>query len=152
MINPSLVRQAGVLPYRVVDGTVECMLITSRTSRRWIVPKGHIEPGLTPRETARFEAYEEAGLSGVIGRRSIGSYVYTKRDDKGGDICRVRVYPMEVVHEADDFPESKQRDRAWYAPEEAEQAVDQEELGKLIRNFAEKQAAHHSQAQKAPAS
>ncbi len=139
MINLSLVRQVGVLPYRVVDGAVECMLITSRTSRRWIVPKGHIEPGLTPRETARFEAFEEAGLTGAIGRRSIGSYVYTKRDDKGGDICRVRVYPMEVVHEADDFPEAKQRDRAWYGPEEAERAVDQKELGKLIRDFAEKQ-------------
>lgn len=139
MINLSLVRQVGVLPYRVVDGAVECMLITSRTSRRWIVPKGHIEPGLTPRETARFEAFEEAGLTGAIGRRSIGSYVYTKRDDKGGDICRVRVYPMEVVHEADVFPESKQRDRAWYGPEEAEQAVDQKELGKLIRKFAERQ-------------
>ena len=139
MINLSLVRQVGVLPYRVVDGAVECMLITSRTSRRWIVPKGHIEPGLTPRETARFEAYEEAGLTGVIGSRSIGSYIYTKRDDKGGDICRVRVYPMEVVHEADDFPEAKQRDRAWYRPEEAERAVDQKELGKLIRDFAEQQ-------------
>ena len=141
MINPALVDQVGVLPYRIVDGDVECMLVTSRTSRRWIVPKGHIEPGLTARETARFEAFEEAGLSGVIARRSIGSYVYTKRPEKGGDTCRVRVYPMEVVHQADDYPESHQRERAWYGPEEAEQAVDQKELGRLIRKFAEKRAA-----------
>ena len=141
MINLALVDQVGVLPYRIVDGHVECMLVTSRTSRRWIVPKGHIEPGLTARETARFEAFEEAGLSGVIGRRSIGSYVYTKRPEKGGDTCRVRVYPMEVVHQAEDYPESHQRERAWYRPEEAEQAVDQKELGRLIRKFTEKRAA-----------
>lgn len=141
MINLALVDQVGVLPYRIVDGDVECMLVTSRTSRRWIVPKGHIEPGLTARETARFEAFEEAGLTGVIGRRSIGSYVYTKRREKGGDTCRVRVYPMEVAHQAEDYPESHQRERAWYRPEEAERAVGQKELGRLIRKFAEKQIA-----------
>ncbi|MDE0538895.1 MAG: NUDIX hydrolase [Rhodospirillales bacterium] len=146
MINLVLVGQVGVLPYRIVDGDVECMLVTSRTSRRWIVPKGHIEPGLTARETARFEAFEEAGLSGVVARRPIGSYVYTKRREKGGDTCRVRVYPMEVVHQAEDYPESRLRERAWYGPEEAEQAVGQKELGRLIRKFAEERLARADRA------
>jgi 8-oxo-dGTP pyrophosphatase MutT (NUDIX family) len=71
------------------------LLIQSSTLKHWISPKGNLEPGLSSSEPAYFEAFEEAGVLGTIGTRSIGSYKYRKKPEKGGELCRVKLYPLE---------------------------------------------------------
>ena len=70
--------------------------MTSRTTRRWVLPKGSIGSGLTAYEAAVVEAYEEAGIGGRIGRTCIGVYGYTKRNEKKQKRCLVKVFPLRV--------------------------------------------------------
>ena len=70
--------------------------VTSMNTRRWVLPKGHIESGLTPQESAAQEAYEEAGIEGVVAPESIGTYHYVKAQRKGGGGRRVEGFPMAV--------------------------------------------------------
>ena len=73
-------RQVGALPFRrLSDGGFKILLITSRESRRWVIPKGWPMKGRKPYEAAAREAYEEAGLLGEIGKRPLGFYLYEKR-------------------------------------------------------------------------
>lgn len=119
--------QAGVLA--VHDGQV--CLITSRRSGRWVIPKGMIDPGQTPIETADAEAWEEAGLIGEINPRPLGSFRY----QKFGRTYRVTVYRMIVTEIHDDFPEQPERDRAWMDRHDAAEQVEEEELKRLIREY-----------------
>ena len=91
--------QSGALPFRRrADATIEIMLITSRDTGRWLMPKGWPEPGLAPAETAAHEAREEGGLVGRIGDRSIGSYHYDKRLPDGSTThCRARCHAADEV-------------------------------------------------------
>ena len=107
---PQWVRQAAAIP--VYEGKV-CM-VTSSSGRRWVIPKGIIEPGQTAGETALQEAWEEAGLSGVLHTEPVGSYLY----DKYGGLCHVTVFLMQVTEEADDWPERLSRQRVWLPVEE----------------------------------
>src|SRR3954453_11310273 len=76
--------QIGALPFRFDDeGQLRVMLITSRETRRWVIPKGWPMRGLKPHRAAEREAYEEAGLKGHIGKASVGVYEYAKRLDRG---------------------------------------------------------------------
>lgn len=105
-------RQAGALPYAVVDGRVTFLLITARRSGRWIFPKGAIEPHLTPWESAAEEAREEAGVIGTIEQQPIGSY----RASAGSDnsiLVDVDLYPMLVHQQLDEWKEHGQRLRHW---------------------------------------
>jgi 8-oxo-dGTP pyrophosphatase MutT (NUDIX family) len=86
--------QSAALPYRRGRRGLEVLLITSRETRRWVLPKGGIMPGMTPYESAAEEAFEEAGIAGRVDRRCIGVYGYRKLRDKGMPYCTVRVYPM----------------------------------------------------------
>jgi predicted NUDIX family NTP pyrophosphohydrolase len=75
-----VLRQAGALAYRVRDARIEVLLITSRDTGRWIIPKGNIEDGAKPSEAAEQEAYEDAGIRGTVnGSLPLGSYTYCKR-------------------------------------------------------------------------
>jgi phosphohistidine phosphatase len=121
-------KQSGVIPYRVADEDVEVLLITSRRRARWIIPKGVIDPGQTAEESARKEAYEEAGITGEVSSTPLGEYEY----HKWGGVCRVKVYLMEVKQVLDSWPEGSTRERRWLTLEEAAAAVKEERLKELI--------------------
>ena len=111
------------------------MLITSRDTGRWIVPKGWPIEGLDDSGAALQEAWEEAGVSKArIGDTPIGSYCYEKGMRDGGSVpIKTQVYLTKVQDLADRYPEVKQRKRAWFAPEKAAELVDEPELKDLLR-------------------
>jgi len=92
--------QFAALPWRLGEGgTRQIMLLTSRETRRWVIPKGWPMKGRKPAEAAAKEAYEEAGLIGhIVGKRPTGNYHYPKRLTKGEALCRVRVFLFRVEH------------------------------------------------------
>lgn len=110
------------------------MLVTSRETRRWVIPKGWPIKKLKPFATAAREAYEEAGLAGAVSRRSIGSFTYQKRLKSRNYVdCRVDVFAMEVDTEAKRWPEKHERERRWFEPETAARFVEEPELAAIIR-------------------
>ena len=108
--------QAAAVP---MDSGRIC-LVNSRSGRGWVIPKGHIEPGDTARETALREAWEEAGLVGRLHDKPVGSYQY----EKNGTTYRVAVFLMEVTEVAAAWPEDHRRTRRWIHPTQIEQFVE----------------------------
>lgn len=131
------IRQIGALPYRIEpDGSVRIMLITSRGSGRWIIPKGNPMFGRSAHGAAAREAYEEAGVRGIISAASIGSFGYVKRPrDRRQRNLRVSVYPLLVRVQADTWPEQHERGTAWFSLADAVTAVAEPELKALIAGF-----------------
>jgi 8-oxo-dGTP pyrophosphatase MutT (NUDIX family) len=129
--------QVAALPYRVDgEGRVSVLLVTSRETRRWVVPKGWPMKKRSAAEAAEIEAFEEAGVRGAIGKRRIGSYTYPKRFDSGTTVdCRVDVFPLRVKTELPEWPEQEERNTAWFTPESAASAVMEPELSALILSF-----------------
>ncbi|WP_026363110.1 NUDIX hydrolase [Methylopila sp. M107] len=125
--------QFGAVPYRIgSDGRVEVMLVTTRETHRWMVPKGWPIKKLGPLGTAMREAYEEAGVRGE-GGPPIGAFDYLKVMRKGpNQICEVEVYPLLVREELEDWPERAERERRWFLPEEASNAVQEERLQAIL--------------------
>ena len=114
MVTKGLPLQTGALPYRFADGKLEILLITSRSRRRWIIPKGNPMSDKTLAEAAAEEAYEEAGVRGKIAHEEIGRYVHGVRGKK-----EVRVFPLRVEEVREDYPEAHERQRHWFTFEEA---------------------------------
>jgi 8-oxo-dGTP pyrophosphatase MutT (NUDIX family) len=133
-----LLTQYGVIPVRrAADGGLEVLLITSRETRRWVVPRGNPIAGKSPPESAAQEAYEEAGIIGLVEPEAIGRYSYKKRRRFGLAVpAVVHLFRMRVAEERDDWPEKGQRERRWFAAEEAAAAVNEAELARLIRRTA----------------
>src|SRR5271165_620988 len=104
--------QYAALPYRVSAGArTEVMLITSREAGRWIIPKGWPQKDRAPHRCAEREAFEEAGVVGAVGRRSIGSFSLNKRMKDGGVVaCRVLVFPLKVDRQDNEWPERQERE------------------------------------------
>ena len=128
--------QFGALPYRRGEG-LEILLVTSRETRRWVIPKGWPMKGKTPHGAAAREALEEAGVSGRIDRSALGGFPYLKRLKNGAPApCHVKVFALEVLREHETWPEMSQRERRWFSPEAAAAAVAESELAELIREFA----------------
>ncbi|MFS8037807.1 NUDIX domain-containing protein [Xanthobacter sp. AM11] len=126
--------QYAALPYRVRrDGEVQIRLITSRETRRWVVPKGWPIKGLTPPKTAARESYEEAGLLGTVAREPIGMYTYEKRIGSRSVLCDVLVFPLKVKRMLQKWPERFQRVGFWFSIDSAAAAVQEPELSALIR-------------------
>jgi len=128
--TPGELRQAGAMPYALVEGRMAFLLITSRRSGKWIFPKGAIEPGLTPWQSAAMEALEEAGVSGEIDSNPVGSY----RASTGGDgatLVDVDLYPLLVVEQHQDWRERDQRLRHWVTLSEARRLLADQSLGRL---------------------
>lgn len=119
--------QSGVIPYRCRQGEVEVLLITSRKRKRWVIPKGVVEAGLNPADSAAKEAWEEAGISGQVIQPSLGIYHY----DKWGGTCRVEVFLLQVETALESWPEDW-RDRQWLSLAEAASRVDESELKQMI--------------------
>ncbi len=130
-----MLTQYGVIPVRrAADGTLEVLLITSRETRRWVVPRGNPIAGKSPTESAAQEAFEEAGIIGAVEPEAIGSYSYEKRRRLGFAVpAVVHLFRMKVEEERDDWPEKDERERRWFSAEEAAAAVNEAELAQLIR-------------------
>lgn len=129
--------QAAALPYRIDGKSASIMLVTSRETRRWVIPKGWVSKGEKPNEAARREAFEEAGLVGKVAKSAIGTYSYEKRLADGTTIpCEVAVFPLKVDGRKKKWPERGLRDGRWFEPEEAIEAVDEPELRELISKWA----------------
>lgn len=127
------------MPYRTdEDGQVRVLLITSRETQRWVIPKGNPIKGLEAHEAAAHEAFEEAGVQGIPCPSSIGSYRYAKRR-KGGMVrtMAVDVFPFSVTGQADEWPEQDERTCAWFTLANAAGAVEEPELKTLISTFRE---------------
>lgn len=121
-------KQSAAVPFRVMDGRAEVLLITSRKGKRWIVPKGVIDLGKTAPESAANEAFEEAGVRGQISASPVGEYSY----EKWGGTCRVQVFLLEVETVLDEWPERGERDREWTTPERAAELLREEELKRVV--------------------
>jgi 8-oxo-dGTP pyrophosphatase MutT (NUDIX family) len=129
-------QQYAALPWRKAQG-FEILLITSRETRRWIIPKGWPMPGKSAAESAAQEAYEEAGIRGQMAAQAIGHYGYSKRlRGSANKRFRVDVFAMEVTEVLDQWPEAHERARQWLSPADAAAHVDEPELAALIRTFA----------------
>lgn len=128
-------RQSAVIPYRLApsaDGDaplVEILLITTRKRKRWIIPKGIVDPGLSALESALKEAYEEAGIRGSAPETPFGEYSY----EKWRGVCRVEVFLCEVTDVLDAWPEDWARRREWVTADEAARRVREPELRELLR-------------------
>ena len=120
--------QSGVIPYRIEDGVVRVLLIATHSGRRWVIPKGIVEFGLTAAASAAKEALEEAGLEGPVDPAPIGSYKHRK----WGGTCLVEVFLMKVETVFEDWAESYRR-RQWMTIGEAAASVKDDELKQLIR-------------------
>lgn len=126
--------QFGALPVRLRGGRPVVMLVTSRDTGRWVIPKGWPMPGRSRQQAAATEAFEEAGLRGRIIGRSIGGYSYWKQYRNRRMLCTVDVFLMRVDEELARWPEKRQRLRHWFTPEEAATLVEEQVLAEIIRS------------------
>ncbi len=123
--------QAAAIPFRFTDaGALEVLLVTTSTGR-WTAPKGLIENGHTPAQTACIEALEEAGVIGAVVGRVLGSYESTKE----GATFLVQVFAMRVERVLEKWQEDGHRERRWLSPADAAELVASEDLGRLILAF-----------------
>lgn len=129
--------QIAALPLRWNDDhEVEVLMITSRDTGRWIVPKGWTMRDVKPWAAAAIEALEEAGAKGHIAREVFGTYRYDKiLDDSSPQPCRVRVYPMIVEKLKTDWKEKDQRTRKWFSLSQAADLVDEPELADMLKSL-----------------
>ena len=112
------------------------MLVTSRGSGRWVVPKGNVPGRLAPHEAAAREAEEEAGVRGAVCPTPLGSYRYRKLRGSGASLMvDVDVYPLALTSELASWKEERERTRKWFTLPEAANAVEEPDLGHLIRSF-----------------
>ena len=132
--------QYAALPYRLTGRSrTEVMLVTSRETQRWIIPKGWPKKGKAPYHSAAREAFEEAGVAGAVGRRSVGSFPYEKRLKNGAVVvCEVHVFPLKVTRQSKQWPEKEQREIKWLTANEAAETVQEPMLSEIIRRLAHK--------------
>lgn len=121
MARPRWITQAAAVPYRLVSGQVEVLLVTGRTGR-WTIPKGGIKAGATPEETAAMETLEEAGVTGRV-EEALGQFAF----EKDGDLHCARVFPLRVGRVLDRWEEEDARLRIW---------VPIAEVGRFVRRKA----------------
>ncbi len=134
--------QYGALPYRVTDATLEVLLVTTRRSQRWIIPKGWPIKGLKPPKSAAREAFEEAGVRGKVGGKAVGVFAYEKVLDESGvqATCEVKVYPLLVERQSATWPEFGQRITQWVEPGKAVAMIKEPDLKRLVAAFAKRHA------------
>lgn len=124
-------RQVGTIPYLKVNGKVKLVLVTSRSSGKWIFPKGNLEPNMSKRRVAAMEAYEEAGLRGTIPRGKSTVVPIRRRG------CRIdlQLFPMNVRSVLPKWPEQKQRKRIIVSPQKAAALLDDEAVSRCIEDL-----------------
>ena len=129
--------QVAALCYRGSGNDKEVLLVTSRGTGRWILPKGWPMDGKDAAEAARQEAWEEAGVSeGQLDHAPIGAFESDKEMDFGGIArCTTTVFPLKVEQLSDDFPEADERTRTWVSAIQAADMVKEKDLQKLLQEF-----------------
>jgi len=136
--QPEIRLQVAALCFRVNRGKAEILLITSRDTGRWLLPKGWPVDGLDAPESAAREAWEEAGVKGETHEICLGHYAYLKTmPGTAGLPCRVAVYPLRVETIKDRFRERRQRQRKWFALVKAATLVQEPGAQLLIAAFAD---------------
>lgn len=118
------IHQAAALPVKAG----QICLVTSSSGKRWVIPKGVIDPGKTAAEIALQEAWEEAGLVGILQPEPLGTYFY----EKYGGTYHVTVFLMRVTREAEDWPEQALRQRAWVSPGRSLERIQEPGLREII--------------------
>ena len=127
--------QVAALPVKGKPGNYRVLLVTSRETRRWIIPKGWPMKGRKDHEAAAQEALEEAGVTGHVHKHPMGAYSYEKRLTDGTEHVSVMVYLLEVEQESGKWPEKDQRQREWVSPLEAAKRVDEAGLSAIIEQL-----------------
>ena len=127
--------QFGALCWRERKDEVQVLLVSSRRSGRWILPKGWPMHGQTPADAAATEAWEEGGVRGKVSPVCLGIYSYHKIQGSAALPCVVAVFPLKVTREAAKWPESHERKRRWVSRKKAATLVDEPELQRLIKDF-----------------
>ncbi len=125
-------KQVAALPVRRINGITEVLLVTSRDTGRWIIPKGWRLKGLKGHQSAAREARDEAGVKGKVKQKAIGRFSYIKREARADRIIDVTVFLLFVRKECKSWREAGQRRRAWFAPEAAAIHVQEPELSLLL--------------------
>jgi 8-oxo-dGTP pyrophosphatase MutT (NUDIX family) len=130
-------RQYGALALRVGSrDQLEVLLLTSRGTGRWVIPKGWPMRNRTPAGTARREAFEEAGVKGELwSKKPIGSFRYMKRDEDFAGEILVQVFVLGVEQQKKDWPEKDERRVRWFSLRQAAALVKERELAKLLRDI-----------------
>jgi 8-oxo-dGTP pyrophosphatase MutT (NUDIX family) len=130
-------RQYGAIALRVgARDQLQVLLLTSRGTGRWVIPKGWPMRNRTPAGTARREAFEEAGVKGELwSKKPIGSFRYMKRDENFTGEVLVQVFVLGVEQQKKDWPEKSQRQVRWFSLRKAATLVKERELAKLLRNI-----------------
>ena len=120
--------QSGVIPYRRNGKGIEILLITTVKKKKWIIPKGYIEFNLTAFESAKKEAYEEAGIIGTNETVELGYF----ENQKSIGVCHTKIFALEVIKELDNYPEKNIRKRKWFDIKEASETVSIPDVSKMI--------------------
>lgn len=119
-----------------MDEAIEILLVTSRETRRWVIPKGNVHFKTSPHAAAAQEAEEEGGVRGKISPKPLGRFLYQKRMAGGRAVtAKVIVFPLAVSEELGDWKEKAERERRWFSISDAAAAVDEPDLSELIRSF-----------------
>ena len=126
--------QSAAICLRGVGGNRQVLLITSRDTGRWVIPKGNVEKKESARNAAEREAREEAGVVGTTSKKAFGHYTYLK--GKENIACIVSVFLVEVKEIKASFPEARMRQFEWLPPAEASRRVDEPELKGLLLRLA----------------
>lgn len=116
-------KSSGCVVYRFNQdgiGELEILLVTNRSGKEWVFPKGGVEPDMTPRDSAVKEVYEEAGVTGIIGPK-LGKYRYVK----DGVMQKVNMYAMRYSNDTEDWPEQDIRTRQWFPIDRAEKKLNE---------------------------
>jgi 8-oxo-dGTP pyrophosphatase MutT (NUDIX family) len=125
--------QVAAIPIRWTGGRPEILLVTTRTTGRWTVPKGWPLADSLGAECAAREAFEEAGVRGHVEPYSLGIFEYWKRAKAGRVFLQVTAFALHVEDVAWDWPERKERKRAWFSPDVACKLVAYDDLSALIK-------------------
>lgn len=135
--SSGLCHQVAALPWRrEADGSISILLITSRSSGKWMIPKGWPMKGMSEADAARQEALEEAGVEGTVGTHAVGSYRYSKLFGDGTSTPgQAVIFALAVNRERKDWKEKDQRRRRWMSPSEAAEAVHEPDLARFLANL-----------------
>jgi 8-oxo-dGTP pyrophosphatase MutT (NUDIX family) len=123
--------QSAVIPYMEENGNTKILLITTRKKKKWTIPKGIVEPHLSPEESALEEAYEEAGIEGELHNGVFDTFEY----NKWGGTCFVQVYMMKITQWHNNWPEQYSRIRKAFSPEKAIQMIGRKEIQPVLKKF-----------------
>ena len=133
-------RQSAALPLVGQGMALRVVLVTSRETRRWVLPKGWIEPEEDAHRSAAREAFEEAGLLGETEPEPLGSYAYPKRRADGSAVTtEVLVFRFHVARQLRDWPERLERERRLFTPAAAAALVAEPDLAALLRSLSPRQ-------------